>query len=129
MIGILLITHGSLGKSLLESAGHVLGGPLDNVAEIGVNACTSIEKLQTKALQAITHIDRGKGVLVLTDMYGGSPSNITKNLINKSKVRGVSGVNLPMLIRALTYRNKSLDVVAEKAVSGGNEGVLKIPVE
>jgi mannose PTS system EIIA component len=66
-------------------------------------------------------------VLILTDMYGGTPSNIASKLILPGKVEAVAGVNLPMVIRALTYRERDLATIVTKAVSGGCEGVLRIP--
>ena len=75
----------------------------------------------------IKDLDEGDGVLVLTDMYGGSPSNIAAKLLIPGRVEGVAGVNLPMLVRALTYREKPLPVMLTKAISGGCEGVLRVP--
>jgi PTS system mannose-specific IIA component len=66
-------------------------------------------------------------VLILTDMYGGSPSNVSAKLVVPGKVEAVAGVNLPMLIRAMTYREKSLDIMITKAISGGCEGVMRVP--
>jgi PTS system mannose-specific IIA component len=65
--------------------------------------------------------------LILTDIFGGTPSNVAARLLIQGKIEGVSGVNLPMLIRALTYRNESLGTVMEKALSGGTEGVVHMP--
>ena len=72
-------------------------------------------------------LDDGSGVLILSDMYGGSPSNIAAKLIVPGRVEGVAGVNLPKLIRVLTYRDRTLAILLSKAVSGGCEGVLRIP--
>ena len=69
-------------------------------------------------------LDGGDGVLVLTDIYGATPCNIAMRLLEKGRVEGLSGVNLPMLIRALTYRNEPLAAAVEKALSGGVEGVV-----
>jgi PTS system ascorbate-specific IIA component len=80
---------------------------------------------QARAL--VKELDEGDGVLILTDMYGGSPSNITAKLIVPGKVDAVAGVSLPMLIRAITYREKSLEVMVTKAISGGCEGVTRVP--
>jgi mannose PTS system EIIA component len=75
----------------------------------------------------VKEVDDGDGVLILTDMYGGSPSNLTAKLIIPGKVDAVAGVSLPMLIRALTYREKSLELMVTKAISGGCEGVARVP--
>lgn len=127
MIGILLITHGSLGRSLIECAEHVMGNSIEKIAAIGIDENASIEQMLAIATETIADMDSGEGVLVLTDMYGGSPSNITNKLLGSKNINGASGVNLPMLIRALTYREKDLKTVVQKALSGGGEGVMQIP--
>ena len=129
MVGIILITHGSLGRSLIDCAEHVIGGALKNVAVIGMDGGGSIESMSQRAIEATSKLDDGTGVLVLTDMYGGSPSNITQTLLQINNVCGISGVNLPMLIRVLTYREENLKTLVEKALSGGNEGVMQIPLK
>ena len=80
-----------------------------------------------QARKLVKELDEGDGVLILTDMYGGSPSNISAKLLVPGKVEGVAGINLPMLIRVLTYRDKPLATVITKAVSGGCDGVVRIP--
>jgi PTS system ascorbate-specific IIA component len=77
----------------------------------------------------IAELDQGDGVLIFTDMYGATPSNIACRVLDPGKVEGVSGVNLPMLVRAITYRNQPLPAVVGKAMSGGLEGVLHITME
>jgi PTS system ascorbate-specific IIA component len=72
----------------------------------------------------VRQLDQGDGVLVLTDIYGATPGNIALRLLEPGRVEGVSGVNLPMLIRALTYREQGLALAVEKALSGGTEGVV-----
>ncbi|MFZ9962408.1 MAG: PTS sugar transporter subunit IIA [Burkholderiales bacterium] len=126
MIGILLITHGSLGESLIQCANHVLGGETENIAQMGINGSDSLEAAGQKAERIIEEIDTGSGVIVLTDMFGGSPSNITQKLLSKNVI-GISGINLPMLIRVLNYRGLELEQAVEKAVSGGVDGVMRIP--
>ncbi len=88
-----------------------------------------MESMSNRAIKAISKVDDGSGVLVLTDMYGGSPSNITKKLLQTNNIYGISGVNLPMLIRVLTYREKDLKILVKKALSGGSEGVMQIPLK
>ena len=88
-----------------------------------------MESMSNRAIKAISKVDDGSGVLVLTDMYGGSPSNITKKLLQTNNIYGISGVNLPMLIRVLTYREKDLKTLVKKALSGGSEGVMQIPLK
>ncbi|MBS1217583.1 MAG: fructose transporter subunit [Proteobacteria bacterium] len=127
MIGILIISHGTLGESLIHCASHMLNKRPPRLRQIGVTAQDDPVQLLPQARKMVRDLDEGDGVLVLTDMYGGSPSNIAAKLVIPGKVEGVAGVNLPMLIRALTYRDKSLSVMMTKAISGGCEGVLRVP--
>ena len=127
MIGILLITHGTLGESLIQCACHVLNKRPVRVAQLGVSAADDPLLLLPQARAMLKELDAGDGVLILADMYGGSPSNLAAKLMVPGRVEGVAGVNLPMLIRALTYREKTLQTIVAKAVSGGCEGVSRIP--
>ena len=127
MIGILLITHGTLGESLIHCACHVLNKRPARLKQLGVSAQDDPLLLLPQARALIKELDSGHGVLILSDMYGGSPSNIASKLLIPGRVEAVAGVNLPMLIRALTYRDKSLQTIVSKAVSGGCEGVVRIP--
>jgi mannose PTS system EIIA component len=127
MIGILLITHGTLGESLIQTAIHVTNKRPARLRQLGITAQDDPLLLLPQARAVVRELDDGSGVLILTDMYGGSPANISAKLVVPGKVEAVAGVNLPMLIRALTYRDKSLDVMITKAVSGGCEGVLRVP--
>jgi PTS system ascorbate-specific IIA component len=96
---------------------------------VGINGNASIEAMTKQAAEAISKVDDGSGIIVLTDMYGGSPSNITKKLLETDNIYGVSGVNLPMLIRVLTYREKDIKTLIKKGLSGGSEGVMQIPLK
>jgi mannose PTS system EIIA component len=127
MIGILIITHGTLGESLIHCASHVLNKRPPRLRQLGVTAQDDPALLLPQARALVKELDAGEGVIILTDMYGGTPSNIAAKLIAPGKVEGVAGVNLPMLIRVLTYRDRSLDVIMTKAVSGGCEGVVRVP--
>ncbi len=128
MIGILIITHGTLGESLIHCASHVLNKRPPRVKQLGVTAQDDPLLLLPQARALVKELDSGSGVLILTDMYGGTPCNIGAKLMIPGKVEGVAGVSLPMLIRALTYREKSMDVIVTKAVSGGCEGVMRLPM-
>jgi len=74
--------------------------------------------------KVVQDLDEGDGVLILSDIYGATPCNIVSKLVKQNSVEGIAGVNLPMLVRALTYRNGDLTKLAEKALSGGQEGVI-----
>jgi PTS system mannose-specific IIA component len=127
MIGILIIAHGTLGESLIHCASHVLNKRPPRLKQLGVTAQDDPLLLLPQARALVKELDAGNGVLILSDMYGGSPSNIAAKLLIPGRVEGIAGVNLPMLIRALTYRDKTLATLLVKAVSGGCEGVLRIP--
>lgn len=127
MIGVLIITHGTLGESLIHCASHVLNKRPPRVKQLGITAQDDPLSLLPQARKLVKELDDGDGVLILTDMYGGSPSNISAKLLVPGKVEGVAGISLPMLIRVLTYRDKPLAIIVTKAVSGGCDGVVRIP--
>jgi PTS system ascorbate-specific IIA component len=127
MIGILIVAHGTLGESLIHCATHVLGARPPNVMQIGVTVHDDPQQLLPQAIRLTRQLDQGDGVLVMTDVYGATPANIACQLLIPGKVEGVAGVNLPMLVRALTYRREPIDVVVRKALSGGVEGVMQMP--
>ncbi len=124
MIGIVIISHGALGESLIHAASHVLGKRPLRVRQVGVTVHDDPEAILPQAREFVRQLDDGDGVLVLTDIYGATPGNIAMRLLEKGRVEGVSGVSLPMLVRALTYRNEPLARMVEKALSGGCEGVV-----
>jgi len=128
MVAILIITHGALGESLIHSASHVMGARPTHLAHIGVSMDDDPQQVVPQAMKLLQSLDQGRGVLVLTDVYGATPSNIAGRLLVPGKIEGVAGVNLPMLVRALTYRNEPLKTVVAKAVSGGIEGVMQMPI-
>lgn len=124
MIGILIITHGSLGESLLDCAVHVLGKKPEQFATLAVAKQDNPNEMLSKAMGLAVELNSGDGVLVLSDMYGATPCNIVTKLLQPGVVEGVAGVNLPMLVRVMTYRHEPLTKLVEKAVSGGREGVV-----
>lgn len=128
MIGILIITHGTLGESLIHSASHVLNKRPQRLRPLGVTAQDDPALLLPQARNQVEELDAGDGVLILSDMYGGTPSNMAAKLVIPGKVEAVAGVNLPMLIRVLTYRDRDLQTIVTKAISGGCEGVMRVPM-
>ena len=128
MIGILIITHGTLGESLIHCASHVLNRRPLRLKQLGVTAQDDPMLLLPQARALIKELDSGEGVLILSDMYGGTPSNIAAKLVTAGKIEAVAGVSLPMLIRVLTYRDRDLQTIVTKAISGGCEGVMRVPM-
>jgi mannose PTS system EIIA component len=126
MIGILIISHGDLGNSLINCANHVMGKRPEHLMHLGVTIQDDPDVIILNSLELLKQLDRGDGVLILSDICGATPCNIATELVNPGRVECLSGVNLSMLIRALTYRNESLELSVEKALSGGKEGVMRI---
>ena len=129
MIGILIIAHGTLGESLIHCANHVFGASPPHMAQMSVALHDDPNSLLPRAQVLINQLDQGDGVLVLSDMYGATPCNVSCRLMQPGKLEVVAGVNLPMLVRVLNYRNESLSVLVEKAISGGREGVIEVSKE
>jgi mannose PTS system EIIA component len=128
MIGILIISHGTLGESLIHCASHVLNKRPVRVNQLGITAQDDPTLLLPQARLLIKELDAGDGVLILTDMFGGTPCNIASKLVVPGKIEAVAGVSLPMLIRVLNYRDRELQLIVTKAISGGCEGVMRVPI-
>jgi mannose PTS system EIIA component len=123
-VGILLVTHRPLAGNLLRIAAEILGQPPLGVACCEVINDTPPDAILTRCRHLAATIDQGEGVLVLTDLYGATPDNVARALADSSaRARVVSGLNLPMLLRTLNYATLDLDGLAEKALSGGRDGV------
>lgn len=127
MIGILLITHGSCGESLVQNVCHVLNKRPPLIAQLGVAAQDDPLDILPLARLLLKEVDAGEGVLVMTDVYGATPGNLALKLLEPGRIEGVAGVNLPMLLRALTYREKGMETMLQKAISGAHDGVVKLP--
>lgn len=125
MIGILLITHGYIGQALLDAAldtFHVLS---TSVTSLRVPNDEDLSILLQRANQCVLQVNQGDGVLVLTDMVGTTASNLANQLLHfHNKLEVVNGVNLPMLFRVLNYAHLSLPQLTQKALTGGNEGII-----
>jgi len=126
MISILLITHGELGKSLIECATHVLGDKPLFLESLSIeNDCTH-ESMFKQISEKINLLDQGDGVLILTDIFGATPCNIITKIIKPGKVSAIAGVNLSMLIRTINYRNEPFDSLISKAIQGAQDGIIHI---
>jgi PTS system ascorbate-specific IIA component len=126
-IGLLLITHNDIGSSLLETATKMLGFCPLQTETIAVTHEADLDLLRRQARNMALQLDRGDGVLILTDMFGATPSNIARDLQSPGGTQVLAGVNLPMLIRVLNYAGLNLKEVVEKALSGGRAGVMACP--
>ncbi len=126
MIGILLITHAPLGKAFLEAVTHVFRSAPERIESLDVIADQDPDEVRRFAREAISRIDDGSGVLVLTDIVGATPSNCTLQLCVPGKVEVIAGVSLPMLLRAISYRQNTLENAAEMALAGGQKGVCRV---
>jgi PTS system ascorbate-specific IIA component len=126
MIGILIIAHGDLGSSFVQCVSHIMGNELPQLTHLRIGAGDDPDAILSSAWNLIHELDSGAGVLVLSDICGATPCNIGSRLVRPGKVECLAGVNLPMLVRAVTYRREPLAIVSEKALAGGKEGVLRI---
>lgn len=126
MVGILLITHAPLGRAFIEAVTHVFKAAPERVEALDVIADQEPDEVRRLAREAIARVDDGAGVLVLTDIMGATPCNCTMQLCIPGKVDVVAGVSMPMLLRAISYRQNELAVVAEMALAGGQKGVCRV---
>ena len=122
MVGILLITHGDIGRSLLNTAKTIVGDIPVAIDTLSVSNLTQPEQLCHIAQGKIRQLDQGAGVLVLTDLYGATPHNIAKKIC-KVNASVVSGLNLSMLLRTINYAHCSLEEMTVVAEEGGHVGI------
>jgi len=126
MIGLFLVTHTTYGESLIQCACHVLNQRPPQIAQLGVASQDDPLDILPLARQLLGIVDSGDGVLVLTDVFGATPANIALKLLEPGRIEGIAGVNLPMLLRALTYRDKDMNTLLTRAIAGGRDGVLNM---
>jgi PTS system ascorbate-specific IIA component len=124
MAGLLLITHGTLGADMLDTVREILCGCPLPAESFAIDSNADPDTLYQAASELCTRLDDGDGVLILTDLYGSTPSNIANRLIESHNVNIISGANIPMLLRILNYPDMSLEALAEKAASGARDGIV-----
>ena len=129
MIGVLIIAHDTLPDSLVKAVTHVLGSRPSQLETLSVAATDDPLDLMPAARERLRALDTGDGVLVFADIYGATPCNLAGKLQVPGHVELIAGVNLPMLVRAFTYRAKGMETMITKAVSGGRDGVLHIELD
>lgn len=105
MIGVVLVSHANIAKEMLDVIQHIVG-PQDKIKAISIFPEDDIEKKRLEILDSVKKVDSGKGVIVLTDMFGGTPSNLAISVMENEKIEVVAGVNLPMLIKMMSAREK-----------------------
>lgn len=123
-VGILVIAHDELGNVMLETVKGTLGYLPLTALSLAVSRDQDPDLLRQQASELCDQANSGDGVLVLTDMYGSTPSNVACSLQGLPDIRVISGINLPMLIRVFNYADLELEALANKAVSGGQDGVM-----
>ena len=127
--GLLIITHNGIGAALLETAIETVGACPLAVEILSAPKDSDPDALLSQAHAGVARLDRGNGVLVLTDLYGSTPCNIARRLMEGHSVCIVAGLNLPMLIRLFNYPDLNLGEMTAKAVSGGHDGVFEVKRE
>jgi PTS system ascorbate-specific IIA component len=126
MVSLLIVAHGTLGASLISCASHVFGERPALLEQVCVAMHDDPDEMYPYVRDRVRALDKGGGVLILTDIFGATPSNIATRLREPGHVEVIAGVNLPMLVRALSYRTEPLAMVVEKALAGAHEGILPI---
>jgi len=115
MIGLVLVAHGGLSQEFIKTTGLILGAPLEAVAGVTINAMDDPQQVSLAIQKAVKEVDDGDGVVILTDMFGGTPTNVALSLLKEGSIEVVSGMNLPMLLKVVESREGS--VLAELAQS------------
>jgi PTS system mannose-specific IIA component len=132
MIGIVVVTHSQLGEALIEAAEFIVGSRPERVVSVSIDLNQNVDKLREKVAAGIKKAGREEGILLLTDMFGGTPSNISYSFLEEGRVEVLSGVNLPILVQALNSRAKmglselaaSLETFGRKSITLAS-GILK----
>ena len=133
MIGIVIVTHGQLGNALIEAAEFILGNRPEAIESVSIDLSENAEKLRDKIARRIKKVQGREGILILTDMFGGTPSNLSYSFLEEGHIEVLSGVNLPVLIQAASLRGKemnledlaaNLEIFGKKSISLAS-GILK----
>ena len=127
MNAVLIIAHAPLAKALREGVLHCFPDAADAVAAVDIDAKAAPEASLAQAAAALKALPSDK-VLVLTDVFGATPCNVAQRLVDGARSRLVTGVNLPMLLRAVSYRAEPLDAVVDRAVAGGTQGIMQVAI-
>jgi PTS system mannose-specific IIA component len=124
MIGIVIVTHCQLGEALIGAAEFIIGSQPGSLESVSIDLNENAEKLRNKISQGIKNVKGQEGVLILTDMFGGTPSNLSYSFLEEGRIEVLSGVNLPILIQAVSMRKKmKLDELAANLESFGKKSI------
>ncbi len=126
MAGILIIAHAPLATALRDCAAHVFSSLPVRVEAMDISADCDPAVVLEQARHILSGLIENNGAIVFTDLFGATPSNIAACLAEAGKIRVVAGVNLPMLMRTIGYRSEPLDMLVQKAVAGGTQGVVQV---
>ncbi len=125
MIGIVLVTHGSLAREFLAALEHVMG-PQRSVATVCIEPDDDMQKRRSDILEYVHACDTGDGVIVLTDMFGGTPSNLAISIMEQARVEVLAGVNLPMLVKLASMRARPIAEAARTAQEAGRKYITVV---
>lgn len=120
MIGIVLVTHGRLAQEMLSVAQHVVG-PQTDVACVGISTDDDTETKRQEILEKTAVVDKGDGVVVITDMFGGTPSNLAISIMEERNIEVISGMNIPMLVKLMRVRNETVADAVSAAQEAGRK--------
>ena len=124
MIGIVIVTHCQLGEAIIEAAEFIIGERPKSLESVSIDLSENAEKLRNKISRSIKKVEGQEGVLILTDMFGGTPSNLSYSFLEEGRIEVLSGVNLPVLIQAANMREKmKLDQLASDLESFGKKSI------
>jgi len=124
MPGIVVVAHQHLARELLATATHIMGRQEPALVGVDISPEWPYEEARDHVREALAQIMGPEGAIILTDMYGGTPANLGMDFLEPGRVEVIAGVNLPMLVRLLTYRSRPLEEQVQKALEGGREGVV-----
>lgn len=122
-VGVLVVTHGEFGAALLDAA-QMIVGPLQGIKSVSVQVSRGVDEIVAELKAALASLETGLGVLVLTDLFGGTPTTLSLSLRKLGNVEVVAGVNLPMLLKVLQGRQSTIDELATQAKVAGLQGIV-----
>jgi len=124
MTGILLVTHANLGNALIETVEFILGKSQDNLSFVSINIQENTDSLRKKIKKGISKVKTDNGVIILTDMFGGTPANLSYSFLEEGQIEVISGVNLPILLKAVTSRSKmNMEKLTTSLVEHGKRSI------